>query len=171
MDKDLNVVALSDDDIDEHRRRYFGKADPQKLSDLFDEFGREINHLVLMVKRRTTDISELVQIERVVRLMGICPPDEKFLRVKDKVFAVREHILNKNAAYFLNKDYSGLIKKDSKQAFIESLVETIKNTYDELTDKEKEMYWDKGLKILRLVIEYRLLVGDAGFTADMGLDK
>ena len=113
-----------------------------------------------MAKSQTTDDLEIVELERIKRLINFTPKDEKFIRSKGKVWAVRDHILNKDAKYFLEKDYSTIIKKDHNQAMLETLVELIKEKFENMNDKEQNFYWQKAALLLNCVVRYKRLIGD-----------
>ena len=163
-DKKLNTYPnefrpLSVEDVIKEQQR-LKDADPKELNDIFEKYSQALNSILVMAKSQTTDDLEIVELERIKRLINFTPKDEKFIRSKGKVWAVRDHILNKDAKYFLEKDYSTIIKKDHNQAMLETLVELIKEKFENMNDKEQNFYWQKAALLLNCVVRYKRLIGD-----------
>ena len=133
-----------------------------QLNKIFNDASNVLMSLVTTCIKTTKDEEDIVELERLKRIMKACPPDEMFIRIKDKIWTVREHLLTGNAKYFLEKDYSSLIKKDGNQSFIESLMEIIKTLYLVASDAEKRVYFQKAKILVELVDQFRILVGDTG---------
>ena len=82
------------------------------------------------------------------------------IRSKDKIWFARRRILNRDANWFLNKDYSQAIKKDQKQRMLETVIRMLQSRYQRLSTEEQDMYWDKAVGMLRLVAQYKKLTGE-----------
>jgi len=147
---DISVRPLTDDDVLLEMSQ-INKVDKTIISDIFNSYYQEIQSILTAASRLTQEEIEIVELERLRRLIRLLPIEELFIRSKDKIWAVRNHILNKNADYFLNKDYSKIIKKDKKQGFIESIISIIKDRYTEMDDANKEFYWQRAIKLLHCV--------------------
>jgi hypothetical protein len=147
---------LTDAEVDEIMRR-ISRCDQKVITDIFEEFCNTLNSIIILVLKQLKDEREIVQLEQLRRVLNITPAFEKFIRAKDKVWAVRNHIVNKNAKYFLEKDYSSLIKKDSRQTFIESLMEIVRDNFEPLSDSEKDLYWRKASRLLNCVARFKQL--------------
>ena len=48
-----------------------------------------------------------------------------------------------------------MIKKDGNQAMLESLVEIVKNTYEDMSVAEQDKYWQKAAILLNCVAKFR----------------
>lgn len=149
-----NIKPLSDDDI-LNETRALNSLSSDVMNKILEDYRNAIASMMTMMVENTKEEEQIVQLEQVKRVLGLCPDVEKFLRSKDKVWGVRKYILAKNADYFLNKDYSSLIKKDSKQAFIESLIELLKERYEEMDPRELAFYWEKASVLLNCVAQFK----------------
>lgn len=157
---EIEARPLTDDDVDEMRKR-IAKCDPDKLNDIYNKYSQTLNGMITFCEKQTKDEEEIIEISGIRRLINLAPIDERFLRTKDKIWQVRNHILAKDAEYFINKDYKNLIKKDKKQTMIETLVGMVKRKYVTLQPEIKEKYWEKAYKLLGIVAQYKKLVGES----------
>ena len=159
---DQKVKPLDDDDVDAVVRKTLALNDSQikQLNDIYKQFDNCISSLLSMASKTVTNETELVELERVKRILKIPGDDEKFIRSKDKLWAVRNQIINKDENYFLNKDYTTIIKKDSKQAMIECVLNIIKYKFINMNPSEKAVYWTKAGEMLKYVIKYKQLMGE-----------
>lgn len=156
---DLTIKPLSEAEVEEQRKKLLA-ADPKVLTEIYNTCVQTLNGLLTMVLKQTEDEEEIVEIERLKRIINLTPVEELFIRTKDKIWAAREHILNKNADWFLNRDYKNLIKKDHNQVFIETIVGLVKDRYGSLSLEDREKYWEKALLLLRNVARFKKLIGD-----------
>lgn len=157
-----NKIAepLSDEDVQILMRK-ISKIDPKVLNPIFSNFSNVLNSIVAIAleqAKNDEDSDDILALEQARRIINICPAEEKFLRIKDKIWNVRNHIINKDAKFFLDRDYSGMIKKDSNKAFIESLMEIVKGNFSDIPKEAQNMYWKKAQKMLRIVCEFKKAV-------------
>lgn len=153
-DPQLGVTALSDDDIVNEMKLI--SLLPEKFTNhIFNTYSQNITSVLSIVLKQCTDDDDAVEIEHLKRVLMMCPLEEKFIRSKDKIWAVRKHIVTKNARYFLDKDYSKIIKRDGNQAFIESLMEIVKVKFGELSLSDQNMYWNKAALLLNCVAQFK----------------
>lgn len=153
------VRPLSEEDVD-NARRLLATLDAKELNEICDGYTQQIKSLISTVRKSmdpVEDEDDLVELERLSRILGFCAADEIFIRSKDKIWAAREHIINKNADWFLNRDYSKLIKKDQKQTLIETIVRFIREKYVALSEEEQNIYWRKAGELLMFVCRYKQL--------------
>lgn len=156
---DLRVAPLSEKDIEDQKKRLLN-ANPDELSKIYNTCSQVINSMLVMVIKQTNDEEDIVEVERLKRVINLAPVDERFLRSKDKIWAAREHILNKNADWFLNRDYKGLIKKDHNQSMIETIVSLVKERYNSLSQEDQNRYWEKATMLLNNVARFKKLLGE-----------
>lgn len=159
MTDDIKFKPLTQEEVDATIQKIV-KANPAALDKIFQTYTKTLNQLLVVALKQTTDESEIVEIERLKRIINLCPIEERFIRSKDKIWAVRDHIIKKNADFFLKKDYSSIIKKDGNQIILETLIEIIKDKFTSLSTDEKEFYWKKGAVMLSCVIEFKQVTGD-----------
>ncbi len=159
---DQKVKPLDDDDVDVIVKKTLELNDSQikQLNDIYKQFNDCISVLLSMSRKLVSNETELVELERVKRILKIPGDDEKFIRSKDKLWAVRNHIIDKNENYFLNKNYANIIKKDSKQAMIECVLNIVKSKFTSMNVAEKSLYWAKAAEMLKYVIKYKQLMGE-----------
>ncbi len=152
--EDIKFKPLTQDEVDATVKK-MAVVNPTVLNKIFQTYANTLNQLLVAAIKQTKDESELVEIERLKRIINFAPLEERFIRSKDKIWTVRDHIVNKNADFFLNKDYSSVIKKDSNQVILETLIEIIKDKFTTLSNVEKDFYWKKGATMLQCVIEFK----------------
>ena len=157
--EEFKFKQLTDDDVFEMVKKTL-HVDPKKLNEIYQQYVNNLNSMLVMAKKQTDDETEIVEIERLKRFINMLPIDEVFMRGKDKVWNVRNHILNRNANFFLERDYSKVIKKDKNQVMMETLVEIIKDKYSHVSNEEMEYYWKKGAYALNCIIRFKQLVGE-----------
>jgi len=157
----MEVKALSYEDI-ENIKSSFSDKDYDELNKLFDKFRHHINNIIIMTLKQTAedDVDEIVEIERLKRLINLAPSDAIFLRCKDKLWSARSFLLNKDFTFFIEKDYSYLIKKDQNQVMIETLLNLVKHKVVLLNESEQAIYWKQLHSLLHVVASYKKLVGE-----------
>ena len=155
----LGFKPLSEADVANAMKK-LASADPKELNDIFNKYAQALNGVLVMAQKQAVDETEIIEVERIKRIVNFVPVEERFIRTKDKIWAVREHIINKNAKYFMEKDYSAAIKKDGNQAMIETLVDLVKEKFATITEQEKDFYWKKGAMMLNCIVRFKKLVGE-----------
>jgi hypothetical protein len=141
------------------------------LSSLTPEQLREVNKMFIDCNKLMKEIiskarSKLVGIDKyeaslreVNGLMTLAPAQEIFERCKDKFYAARVQIVERNADFFISHDYSDVIKRDFRQRFLESIIESILFLWKrKLSDAEKDELWEKIQSILMLILRYKKMV-------------
>jgi len=157
-----SLTSLSQNEVD-NMINSFNNVDPDKINKILNNYSNCLSKMIaftLSVVKKNGDEDEIIEIEHLKRIIALCPIEERIIRTKDKVWDSREHILNRNADYFLNRDYSNMIKNDQNQAMIETLIDAVKNNYNKLSKEEKEYYWNGTIKMLKYVIEFKKITGD-----------
>jgi CII-binding regulator of phage lambda lysogenization HflD len=157
---DAGVTTMSEDDVSSELKK-LAKVDPKVLNDIYNTHAQLINAIVAMVKKQLKDEEDIVEIEHLQRVLNLAPLDEKFIRTKDKIWAVREHLIKKNAKFFLDRDYSKQIKKDHNQVMMETLVNLVKIQFNSLSAEDQDFYWQKGNMLLVNVCKYYKLLETA----------
>jgi CII-binding regulator of phage lambda lysogenization HflD len=155
----IKFKALDDDDVN-NMLRMTANANPDVINEIYRTYANTLNTILTMVQKQATEEEELVEVDRVKRIINMLPIEERFMRTKDKVWAVQDHIFNKNIKYFLDKDYSHIIKRDSKQVMIETLVELVKNRAIDLQPNEMDFYWNKAVILLNCIGRFKKAIGD-----------
>lgn len=158
----VEAKPLSEEDVDKLRERLLklSNADFKKVEDICNRYKQLINGIISTARKQTKEEDEIVEIERLKRLLGLCACDEIFYRSKDKIWSVRNKLINKDLDWFVNRDYSKLIKKDSKATLIETLVDIIKDKIKGMLPEERDIYWNKGLEMLLLVGQFKKIIGE-----------
>lgn len=154
-----NVKPMSEDDYANLQKK-LATVNPSELNTIYNDYGGKINKLIMLAMKQTKDESEIVELESLKRIVNLAPADERFLRSKDKIWAARTFIIEKNEKYFMEKNYGKLIKKDRNQAMLETIMSIAKNGFKSLKPEEKEMYWTIGYELLHTVAKFKKLVGE-----------
>lgn len=154
-----NIIAnpLTDRDV-ENLMQKVARADAKLITPIFNEYNNVLNSILSMMRKQAVDEEDIVEVDRAKRIIGLCPMEEKLFRTKDKIWNVRNQILNKDLNFFMTNDYSGMIKNDQNRAFIEAMIEIIKENFIELTKKEQDFYWSKFTKLLHLVAKFKEII-------------
>lgn len=150
----MTAVPLNEDDVN-NEIKVLNMMDSEFTNKLFTDFSNTINSILTMALKQSETDMEKVELDRLCRILRLCPVEEKFIRAKDKIWNVRQHIANKNANYFIEKDYSVMIKKDGNQSFLETLTDIVRDRFEDMNDKEQALYWEKANKLLHCVILYK----------------
>ena len=133
------------------------------VNEICDGYAQKMKSLINCVKKSLnpkTDEEEFVELDRIMRIINMCPKDEFFIRTKDKIWFARYHILDRNSNWFLNRDYSSSIKKDHKQRMIETMIRMIQSRWKKLSTTEQELYWEKAFQMLHIVARFKKLTGE-----------
>lgn len=153
------IIPLTDEDCNKLMQKII-KVDATEMNDIFRTYSNTITAILTMVIKNAQDDEEIVEIERVKRIINFAPIEEKFIRSKDKIWAVRNHIINKNLKYFIEKDYSSVIKRDHNQAMLEAIIEIIKNGITKLSQEDLNFYWKKAAVMLKCVVRFKKAMGE-----------
>lgn len=159
---DIQFVALSEKDVDDTISR-MAKLNSQQITKICDEYVKCIKNLITTVQKsmdEEKDEEDMVELDRMARIVGLSSADDIFIRSKDKIWLARDHILNKNAKWFIDKDYSQAIKKDHKQRMIETIVSIVKTKYMSLSQEEQDKYWNIAQRLLRIIASFKKLSGE-----------
>jgi len=156
-DSDELPKPLSEEDVTREMKK-LGALSSAQINEVCNGYANAIKQILQMVKSQLntkTDIDYITSIEQLLRIIKLAPAEELFIRSKDKIFAARHRILEKDADFFINRDYSQNIKRDEKARMIETLISIIQFKWRELSEAEKKIYWDKAHAILRIVLMYK----------------
>lgn len=149
------VKLLTDDDVLAEIRDYMSNMKTSQLTPILRGFQNAVSSLIAFAAEIVGDDEEnSANLDRTRRIIGFCPPEELFIRAKDKVWAVRDHILTKDLKYFLERDYSNMIKRDKKQELLEDIIGTVKDFAALMSNEQHEALWTKVKIILHWVATY-----------------
>jgi hypothetical protein len=160
--EEVKMKNLTDEDIARIVRKLNQLDDKQikEIHKIYDKFSQSINGLITTVRTYITEEDEIVEIDRLKRIVGFLSADERFLRCSEKIWSVRNYIINKDLKYFLDTDVSYAIKKDSKQRMIETLIEIVKDKFPTLSKEQQDIYWNKCVILLHCVAQFKKLTGE-----------
>ncbi len=135
--------------------------DIKELYDIYKFFMQNLNKIItsmsLSLKSRRDEMAEIDSLKRLINLI----PDKEeeiFIRCYFKVWEHREIIMEKNIDYFMNKDYTTMVKKDDNESIIKNLINIIKTFYKELSEEEQDQYWKLANNLLVAVARYNKLL-------------
>ncbi len=153
---------MSEEDVLEVMAK-MAKLDAKEISVICDGYANKLKSMIVYIKNKLhvrKDEDELVELDRILRLINMCPKDELFIRSKDKIWHARYHIIHRDSQWFLNRDYSASIKKDNKQRMIETLIRMIQAKWKKMSEDERELYWQLAFEILNLVANFKKLTDE-----------
>jgi hypothetical protein len=167
-DDGITFDTITDDQIAE-RMKKLRSCDPDEINDIYDEFSRAAIRMLTFSKKKCSKMSEevIVEVDRLARLINLAPNFEKFHRSYDKLYIVRDKILNRDDDFFIKKDYTGVIKKDEKEQMLETLKDVILNCWHTLDEQDKNFYWTQILLMLKQVLRFKKLLQDKLKTSEI----
>lgn len=149
------VKLMTDTDVYDEIRLYMNYMKTGDLEPILRTFKNAVNSLLSFATEQVGDDEEdAANLDRARRMIGFCPAEEIFIRSKDKIWAVRDHILGENLQYFMDRDYSNMIKRDQKQEMLENIVYVIKDYVEQMSAETRAVLWTKGKIMLRCVALY-----------------
>jgi len=160
-DKEYFVIKnLTDDDV-ERELRDLEHCDQKALDSIYQDYSSALSRLIASIKKLAIEDEVIIEVDRLRRLANFLPKEEKFIRSKNKIWGAREKILSKDAEFFLTKDYSLIIKKDHNQVMMETLINCIKDIYDDTSQEERDFFWGQAAILLNCVIRFKQIIMDS----------
>jgi hypothetical protein len=153
------IKNLTDEDV-ENELKELESCDQKALDVIYQDYSSALSRLISSVKKLAFEEEVVIEIDRLRRLANFIPKEEKFIRSKNKIWGARERILNKDAEFFLSKDYSLVVKKDHNQVMIETLINCIKDIYDDTSQEERDFFWAQAAVLLNCVIRFKQILID-----------
>lgn len=163
------ITPLNDNDV-ENIMKKLANADLNDVKDITTKFCLAVKSMITASQQKVSmdlrnkmsyvNENDVVELDRMKRIINLAPVEEMIIRAKDKVWNVREHIINKNTKFFLDRDYSAIIKKDHNQSVIEGIIHIIKNSFNRLSPNEQEFYWNKAIIMLNCVSRLKKILGE-----------
>lgn len=150
---------MTDAQVSEEMKK-LGRLNSTEVKKICEGYANLVKQLVKNIKNKLNkrkDLDEIIQVEQLMRLISLCPSEEIFIRSKDKIWFARKFILEKNAEWFLNRNYSENIKRDQKQRMIETLVRMVQIKWKNMNEDERNEYWTKAAELLKIVLDFNNL--------------
>lgn len=159
---EVKFVNMTDDDVDRIQGRVnkLSNKEIDEVNKLCTSFHQALVGLVTTARSFTKEDEELVEIDRIKRLLAILPQFEVFVRAQGRIWTFRNKIVDKDMDFFLGIDYSGAIKRDHKQRMIETIIEIVKEKFPKLPESERETFWQKVILLLNYTAKFRKVVGE-----------
>ncbi len=151
-------APLSDEDIAKCRLRSKGVPDAVKEK-IFVAVYKDLQGLLKLASQhisaqREVNVRAKSDIEHIGRLLKLIQNDEIFYRLYPKIWAHRQQIMEKNGKFFVDHDYSKLVKEDGKKGMILNIIGIIKHEYNFLTETDRESLWQYMTQILHNVATF-----------------
>lgn len=121
---------------------------------IIDVFNDNITQLLKFLRSKQEDSPDVNALEDIVSEAVMAEPEIIIQKCKNNIWGAREHIKNENSKYFLDRDYSNLIKEDGNKNLIVGIVSLIKNGWNTLYRKERKFVWIRAKIMLKAVIIY-----------------
>jgi hypothetical protein len=134
----------------------------KKISDSVQSFNTQCGKILkIACKIAGSDHKHLSWCVRMFKIAKDIDPLCIINRGVDKLWDSKEHIINKDKLFFMEKyDTNKFIKNDGNKQWLDGIVETVKLGMDELSKMEEEYVWNCLNIMLSSVIEYKLLTND-----------
>lgn len=159
---DIKFTNMTDDDVDAMDRRLgnLPKKEFAEAESLITKYYQTFLGLIAVSRSYTKVETDLAELDRLQRLLKLLPRVEVYTRSFSKIWQVRNHIINKKIDYFLKKDYSHVIKKDSKQVMIETIISIVREKFPKLEQKDQDQFWLKGYLLINIIAQIKKILGD-----------
>lgn len=131
-----------------------------EINSIITRFHSTIFKILKICRKIEPNSIELAGLHTKVSLARDLDPLIIINRAKDKVWMHREYIINEDANYFLNNNYSEFIKDDENKSFMRDLIQLIKKKYVDLSDAERKLVWQLSKDMLKSVVEYKKATND-----------
>jgi hypothetical protein len=147
-DIDLNLIGKGESEFD-------------KAYSIMHPFNRSLKRItnLCVSKLRGTIPDELLdtlkRMQMLVRIMDDQLPFFMLARCYKHIVNASDPIENRSKQYFIDRDYSPLIKKDKYMQMIRDLVHLIKSTLDKTSDDELNEIWDLGFVLLVCSMKFK----------------
>jgi hypothetical protein len=153
---------VTEQDIADAKKK-MASLNKAQIDMLCNTYVQQLKGIITNTKKKLDnrkDEEELAELDHIMHIISLCPADELFIRSKDKIWHARFRILNQDADWFLNRDYSASIKKDQKQVMIETIIKMAQYKFVEMSKEEQESYWMKAIEMLNIVSQFKKLTGE-----------
>lgn len=147
------LCPLNDDDVD-NEMRILADMPINQMKKLLNTYLQTINSIIVTSIHMCDDEDDAMELERLKRLVRFLPAEETFIRSKNKIWAVREQIKNRNEDFFLNIDHNKYIKNDRNKTFITNLLDIALNAQKRFSKREKDIFWNKVDTLLQCTIQF-----------------
>lgn len=143
-----NIKPLTDEDCAVFYKKMGGKNE-EAFVKLCKTFVSRIRDMLKIIESKCLTDKEKSKIAQLNQLSRLAPDKEIFIRCYQKIWAMRTAIATKNTKWIMEQDYSHLIKKDSKQDMILSIISLAQDSWSSLTEAEMDKYWKVMQELLR----------------------
>mgnify|MGYP001564999846 CR=1 FL=1 len=151
------IKPLTDDDCDVIYKIIKDNGKYSEFTDIASKFG-DLIRAVLEKFCKKADSYEETTIKAIITVSKLIDDNELFVRCYQKIVAVRDFVIKKDATCFEKMEYTHLIKKDKKQQMIENFITTCRDCYQTLSQKEMDEYWGMMLTLLRYSLQLILML-------------
>ncbi len=128
--------------------------------EIVHRFHNVVFKIVKFCKQKRPDMVSLDSLQRKLALARDLDPLIIITRSKDKLWMYKDQIIAKDVKFFMENKFGQFIKNDENKPFMYSMVNAIKEGYNEMTEPEKEMVWTLIQNLLKIVIEYKKATND-----------
>lgn len=138
-----------------------GESEFDKSYSIMHPFNRSLKRITnLCISKLSGTIPDelldtLRRMQSLVRIMDDQLPFFMIARCYKHIINAADPIENRNKNYFIERDYSPLIKKDKYMQMIRDLVHLIKSTLDKTSDDELNEIWDLGFVLLVCSMKFK----------------
>ena len=132
----------------------------KKIHDLINDFNRQICKLINMADNSISNNPNIDWLKRIVRIVKNENPNMLIYVSSDKIWENRIHIINHDINFFKTCSFDKYTQGSDHAKMINELIKLFRDDYDKLSNKEHTMIWDCMDKMLKCIIEYRLINGD-----------
>jgi translation initiation factor 2B subunit (eIF-2B alpha/beta/delta family) len=132
----------------------------KKIHDLINNFNRQISKLVNMADNSLSNNPNIDWLKRIVRIVKNENPNMLIDVSSDKIWENKTYIMNHDIEFFKTCSFEKYTKGSDHAKMIDELIKLFRDDYDNLTTKEHAIIWECMDKMLKNIIEYRLIKGD-----------
>lgn len=126
-----------------------------------DEFNKYLFRLVKLIEMKFSgSYSDSSLIDRYKRRISVAKSTDPLIiieKCKNKLWEIREHILNENDKFFIDSEYNEMVSNLSEKDEITHIIQLFKQKYSTLLDDEKTAIWGCLKPMLRCSIQYKII--------------
>jgi hypothetical protein len=116
-------------------------------------------NILQLLKFLISKMPDEPQVQALKSVMEFALEEDQQLmlnKCKEKIWAAKDQIRAKNSEYFLERDYSNLIKEDHNKSMIVTIVNLVKTGWTTLYDSEREVLWKNNQLMLHATVLHEI---------------
>jgi hypothetical protein len=127
---------------------------------IIDEFVKTFSQLLKACEKDVATQTEYMKLDHLKSLYRMCPHEEKFFIAQEKIWPLREMILDRDFDKIIQVDIESLYSDetvDETRELVADLMDILKKKFKTLSLIRRDEYWDFLTKMLQCIAQYKHL--------------